>query len=362
MGARVYIWGTGSVSEQYISLKEINENILLGFIESHKTKDIFFGKKVYEPYEIKNSEFDYILVCVYGKTRAIYQTALENNILPEKIVFVDNWEWIDGTSVALNYPLRLCNPVNSFNDIEKVKEQFPKLFDRFIFKSDMRGRRYIPVQTNGYELTHKDSVLRKEDFYNQDYWLDYFRYRSFELMANEIIGNGIQGAVAELGVFKGKFSRLINLKFPDRKLYLFDTFASFNVDEFEREMNEGRCEELFYERFKNTSEKAVLDIMPYPQNCVIKKGFFPDSVSGLEGEKYAFVSIDVDLKESILAGLRYFYPRLNEGGVIFLHDYNNYFLDGVREAVDIYEKEINKKLIKVPFADEGGTLVICKEE
>ena len=100
--------------------------------------------------------------------------------------------------------------------------------------------------------------------------------------------------------------------------------------------------------------------MPYPHKCIIRKGLFPKTLAGLENEKYAFVSIDVDLKESILAGLQYFYPRLNKGGYIFLHDYNNYFLDGVKEAVRIYENEIGMRLMKVPYADEGGTLVICK--
>jgi hypothetical protein len=31
-----------------------------------------------------------------------------------------------------------------------------------------------------------------------------------------------------LGVSRGMFSRLINCKFKDRKIYLFDTFESFD--------------------------------------------------------------------------------------------------------------------------------------
>lgn len=75
---------------------------------------------------------------------------------------------------------------------------------------------------------------------------------------------------------------------------------------------------------------------------------------------YAFVSIDVDFEISILAGMRYFYPRLASGGVIFVHDYNNRFLEGVKQAIKSFEEEMGLCLRKVPLADEGGTLVILK--
>ena len=37
----------------------------------------------------------------------------------------------------------------------------------------------------------------------------------------------IEGACAEAGVFEGDFAKYINLYFPERKLYLFDTFEGF---------------------------------------------------------------------------------------------------------------------------------------
>lgn len=360
MKKKVYIWGTGYVAVQYINIGEVDDGSLLGFVESHKTKEFFCEKKVYEPWEISNDNFDFIIVCVYGKTHVIYQTALQYGILPEKLIFIDNWQWFDNTSVFMDYPHHLCNPINAHIDMEKIKRTFPSLYRNFILGHEMRAKRYFPVQENAYDWTNKDSVLRNTEFLKKEYWGDYFRYRSFELVVNEINRSNVKGNVAELGVFRGKFSKLINAKFPDRKLYLFDTFGSFDSDEFKREMKAGRCEESFFEVFKNTSEKLVLDIMPYPENCIIRKGLFPDTAIGLDDEEYAFVSIDVDLEDSILAGLRYFYPRVSSGGFLFLHDYNNYFLEGVKVAVAAYEKQIGQRLMKVPLADEGGTLVICK--
>lgn len=87
---------------------------------------------------------------------------------------------------------------------------------------------------------------------------------------------------------------------------------------------------------------------------------FPKTTKGVEEEKFAFVSIDVDFEQSIFEGLKFFYPRLNNGGMIFIHDYNNRYLEGVKIAIHRYENEIGVKLRKVPLADEGGTIVIVK--
>lgn len=360
VGNKVYIWGAGRIAARYMNMQELSEEQVIGFIESHKTREAFWGKPVYEPKEIRDKVFDYILVCVHGASRDIYNIARENELPTDKLIFIDRWEWFDGTAVSLNSSPQLCRPINVCNSTEKIREVFPVLYQRFIAEIDMQAGRYIAVQRNGYDLKNEDSVLETEEFKKKEYWSDYFRFRSFELMVNEIKKNHIDGAVAEVGVYRGGFSKLINAKFPDRILYLFDTFESFSENEFASEVDAGYCDKEFMGIFKNTSEEEVLRIMPYPKNCIVKKGFFPKTAAGLENEKYAFVSIDVDLEESILEGLRYFYPRVNNGGVIFLHDYNNYFLEGVKKAVERYEKETGVRLIKVPFADEGGTLVICK--
>src|ERR1700761_2115534 len=54
---------------------------------------------------------------------------------------------------------------------------------------------------------------RKRDI-NRNY-LDHVRLATLELVAEEINKKGLQGAVAELGVYKGKFARYINQYFPE---------------------------------------------------------------------------------------------------------------------------------------------------
>ncbi|MCL2682469.1 MAG: TylF/MycF family methyltransferase [Bacteroidales bacterium] len=183
---------------------------------------------------------------------------------------------------------------------------------------------------------------------------DYMRVSSLELVANEIHENNVAGSVAELGVFRGEFAKLINIAFPDRKLYLFDTFEGFD----EKDVTIEHSPKSNVEDFSNTSIELVLNKMKYRENCIVKKGYFPQSSEGIE-DTFAFVSIDADLYEPIYNGLCYFYPRLNRGGYIFIHDYN----DGttytrVKEAVKKYCFEHN--ITYFPLSDHYGSAIIMK--
>lgn len=353
----IYIWGTGKIAKRYMQIGEITDAQLLGFIQTGHTIDTFMGKKVYSPEEIIDTKYDYILVCVYYVSNEIYKLCTDSGISPDKMLFIDNYAWIDETS--MNRPLPICKSVNHTQNNNIMKEYFPQFY-KMAKERNIAASRYTIVSKNGFDLVEKTNWMQRREFSEKTYQEDYCRYRSFELFANEIIKNNIDGETAELGVYKGTFSRLINASFPQRTLYLFDTFESFNEEEFLCELENGQVPDNFYDIFKNTSESQVLSKMIYPEKCVVKKGLFPGTAIGLENLRFAFVSIDVDFEHSVLEGLRFFYPRLNAGGAIFLHDYNNRFLGGVKKAVDIFEKESGHLLPKAPIADEGGTLIILK--
>lgn len=186
-------------------------------------------------------------------------------------------------------------------------------------------------------------------------YFDQVRLSTLELVSHEINSKNIAGNVAELGVYKGKFARYINKLFPARTLYLFDTFEGFDSRDVSTEKQEGFSGGN--QDFSDTSVKAVLGLMPYPEKCVAKKGFFPESANGVN-DSFAFVSIDTDLYEPIYAGLKFFYPRLNKGGYIFIHDFNNSQYKGSRKAVEQFCKEQNIGF--VPLPDSGGSAIIAK--
>lgn len=160
----------------------------------------------------------------------------------------------------------------------------------------------------------------------------------------------IAGNMAEVGVYRGDFARLMNAYMPDRTLYLFDTFEGFDTQRDE-------VREVDRKQFLDTSADYVLERMPVPEKCVIRKGYFPDTAEGLE-DTFSLVSLDCDLYNPILAGLRYFYPRLSKGGYIFVHDFGSYHYAGVKDAV--YEFCAERGAAVVPLTDLCLTAIIAK--
>ncbi len=185
--------------------------------------------------------------------------------------------------------------------------------------------------------------------------LDYVRYTSLALCCQEISVKKLQGNLAEVGVYKGNFAKQINALFPDKKLYLFDTFEGFSESDISVEKQEGYS--AANQDFSATSINLVKSKMKYPQNCIFKKGFFPDTAKDVD-DTFCFVSLDADLFSPIYEGLKFFYPKLVSGGYIFVHDFNNVHYRGARESVIKFCRE--EKIGFVPIPDVCGTAIITK--
>jgi O-methyltransferase len=83
-------------------------------------------------------------------------------------------------------------------------------------------------------------------------------------------------------------------------------------------------------------------------NCIVRKGYFPETAAGIE-DNFAFVSLDADLYQPMLEGLKYFYPRISKGGYIFVHDFFSDIFEGTQRAVLEYQKETD--MIITPLGD-----------
>lgn len=204
------------------------------------------------------------------------------------------------------------------------------------------------------ELGYTGHIMALSDIYTT---FD-VRGATFRRIADRISQRGIQGALAELGTYRGDFAWQLNDRFPDRTLYLFDTFEGFDERDvrMEREKSNAKASPR---DFSATCDHDVLTRMPYEERVVIRKGYFPETTEGLEAESFALVSIDVDLYAPTIAGLTFFWPRLVSGGAILLHDYNSLQFSGVRRALDDYEAA-HGMLPVVPLSDLHGTAVIIK--
>lgn len=211
-------------------------------------------------------------------------------------------------------------------------------------KYDFRNQIYVP----GMSFLEK----KRSNFVFEN---EYIRASALELIADEIYDKNINGSVAELGVFTGDFAKIINQAFPDRKLYLFDTFEGFDKRDVKTELEKGFSSGE--QDFSGTCVELVLSKMKNKKNCIVKKGFFPETANGIT-DTYAFVSIDCDLYEPAYSGLNYFYKNLNHGGYILLHDYNNACYVGIKSALRKFSKE--NTVPYFPLCDGCGSAVIMK--
>ena len=339
MKMKIAFWGVGERLNRYMQFNYFDNCEIVAFIDTYKKEETFYGVQVYAPNILPQiiDTIDYIVVATQYFSE-VYSLCMKMHIPKEKIILTDI---VDEDLFRMDFDV-----INAIS---------PLLYQ------SMRINQYKFMKMNGTDSFDKNRLVGNGKYAHSGYMSDYFRFRTFEFVAEEIMQNQVEGDLAEFGVFRGAFASLISEKLHDRKIYLFDTFEGFDKKEAQREEAAGYSNKEFEYAHTRTSEKMALENMHYPEQCVICKGLFPQSVTQeAEQTRYAFVSIDVDFEDSIYEGIKFFYQRLNEGGYLFVHDYSNPYLKGVKKAVQRYEHEENIRLKKVPLADWAGTLVIVK--
>ena len=313
----IYVWGTGcgasELLEQGFALERVE-----AFVDSFPMGETFLNKPVIFPEQMEISACD-LLIITARHADAIAQRCSQLGVPAEKCLFLKNNTTLFDRNEA-------CSVAKEILGEDLLNKLIPR-------------QRMVPTpsQLNPHSLPEKDLSN------------DYVRLATLELLCRRL--EEVPGAAAELGVYRGFFARCINQLMPQRKLYLFDSFEGFA---------EGACAvDSFQAAHRNTAVEKVMAIMPYPDSITVKPGFFPESLEGLE-ERFCLVSLDVDFYRGTLDGLRYFWPRLERGGYLMLHDWGSPKLPGVAKALRDYEAELGYKIPALPLCDVGGTLVLCK--
>jgi hypothetical protein len=178
-------------------------------------------------------------------------------------------------------------------------------------------------------------------------WKRVERYTLVEPAACYVLFNaarhvrGLQGAVAEFGVYRGGTALLLSEVLPDRPLFLFDTFSG--MLETDPELDVHRPGD-----FADTTSAAVEQLLGHHNDVRIRAGLFPDTAAGLDTERFSLVHIDADLYSSVRDGCRFFFERLVPGGVAIFDDYGAVTTPGARRAVDEYFSARDEQPIYLP--------------
>lgn len=149
----------------------------------------------------------------------------------------------------------------------------------------------------------------------------------------------LPGDFVEMGCYKGDTSLLLaevvqnGTGFYQKKLWIYDSFEGLPEKRAEDESALGtnfRGGELAVTK-REVKERFLRAGLPVP---VMKKAWFSELLETDLPEKIASAFLDGDFYESIRDSLRLVGPKMAEGAVMIVHDYNNPLLPGVRKAVD----------------------------
>ena len=314
----IYVWGTGCGASELME-RGLTPEKIAAFVESNPDSGAFLGRPVLSPEEVSVSDCDLMIVTT-RHVEDITEKCADLGIPAERCLFLKN-------SVSLR----------DRNDASRDTAY------------QVLGEALAETLLTPHHIVPTPGQLRDTRLTGQERENDYVRMGTLELLCRRLAD--VPGAAAELGVYRGQFARCVNRLLPDRTLYLFDSFQGFD--------NAAGAGEAIQATHEKTTAEQVLTVVPNPERVVLKPGFFPESLDGLE-ETFCFVSLDVDFGPATLAGLRYFWPRLSNGGYLMLHDWGNPCLPGPGKALERYEAEVGERLPAVPIPDLNGTLVLCR--
>lgn len=157
--------------------------------------------------------------------------------------------------------------------------------------------------------------------------------RAYDLIAAVAETKHLEGDFAEAGVYTGNSAHVICAVKGNKPLHLFDTFKGLPGSLFESIDSSTEVARVHVRPgMYAASLERVKERLKNYKNVFYYPGLFPGTAKPLNHKTFAFVNLDLDLYRSTLDALKFFYPRLNVGGIIISHNYTD--LPGVRKAFD----------------------------
>lgn len=149
-----------------------------------------------------------------------------------------------------------------------------------------------------------------------------------------------KGEIIECGVWKGGMALALTRIFGAKRSYtFFDSFEGMPPPN----RNDGRDAHFWathtdHPRYfdncrADCAEFQVIlqELRPAHQYIQVAKGWFAETLGGIESGSVAFAHLDCDWYDSTLTCLEHLWPRMMAGGVILIDDY--YDWEGCRRAV-----------------------------
>lgn len=152
-------------------------------------------------------------------------------------------------------------------------------------------------------------------------------FDKLKLAAEEFVKvESLNGDVADLGAYRGGVSLILRRLGPGKHLHLFDTWSGTPFDD-------ELCHHKKGEWPADLGECKLL--VGQDERTHYYEGVFPYSAEELRDEHkwFCFVYVDMDTYQSTRDAIKFFWPRLVQGGKLFFDDYRWEPCAGVKKAV-----------------------------
>jgi len=175
---------------------------------------------------------------------------------------------------------------------------------------------------------------------------DYYHSLDRKYMLDQLLKlvDKVPGNTAECGVYRGASSFFIceRTKAQGRRHRVFDSFEGLpSIDAVDGS--------YFRRGAFSVSESVPRQTLADFDFVTFHKGWIPDCFQDIGEERFAFVHIDVDLYKPTLGSLRFFYSRMETGGVILCDDSGLAMsCPGARKAMDEFFADKDEPIIEVP--------------
>ena len=170
-------------------------------------------------------------------------------------------------------------------------------------------------------------------------------HRKYALQQLLRLIDGVPGDTAECGVYKGCSSYIMlqaNKKAScSRTHHIFDSFEGLSKPS----ENDGK---YWTANDLSIGESDVRNNLSEFDNVRYYKGWIPDRFSETRDCTFSFIHVDVDLYEPTLESIRFFYDRLNPGGIFVCDDYGFRTCPGATAAIQEFLAAKPEKMVSLP--------------
>jgi hypothetical protein len=166
--------------------------------------------------------------------------------------------------------------------------------------------------------------------------------------------SGIEMEAAEVGTYRGGTTYFIAsvhkaLGLPLKEIHCFDTFEGHSGKDINEKSDSYQHKSGM---FNDVSFSDVREYLSAFDRVRAHQGRFQDTCHEIQGRKFGFVHLDVDLYEPIYFGLNFFDKHLVRGGVIVVDDYGTRSCPGVIKAVEEFMQGRQDYFLLHPFTEQ----------